>query len=66
MRVLGNEAIQDPTKMEAYVRNEIRKRQDAHMKANEERKLTDEERREKRQRKLDEDAAKGIEVLVFR
>ncbi|KAI8052999.1 pre-mRNA processing factor 3-domain-containing protein [Syncephalis plumigaleata] len=66
MRVLGNEAIQDPTKMEAYVRNEMRKRQDAHMKANEERKLTDEERREKRQRKLNEDAAKGIEVLVFR
>ncbi|KAI9599557.1 pre-mRNA processing factor 3-domain-containing protein [Syncephalis fuscata] len=56
MRVLGNEAIQDPTKMEAY-------RQVAHMKANEERKLTDEERRDKRQRKLDEDAAKGIQAM---
>jgi U4/U6 small nuclear ribonucleoprotein PRP3 len=66
MRVLGSEAIQDPTKMEAYVRNEVRKRQEKHMRANEERKLTPEQRREKRQKKLEEDAAKGIHVLVFR
>ncbi|RKP09495.1 pre-mRNA processing factor 3-domain-containing protein, partial [Thamnocephalis sphaerospora] len=66
MRVLGNEAIQDPTKMEAYVRSEVRKRQDKHMQMNEERKLTDDQRREKRRQKLDEDAAKGIHVLVFR
>ena len=27
MRVLGNEAVQDPTKVEEYVRNQMAKRQ---------------------------------------
>ncbi|CAI2164785.1 4760_t:CDS:10 [Funneliformis geosporum] len=36
MRVLTNEAIQDPTKAEAQVRKEMQKRQETHLKTNEE------------------------------
>ncbi|CAG8511816.1 6523_t:CDS:10 [Funneliformis caledonium] len=66
MRVLTNEAIQDPTKAEAQVRKEMQKRQETHLKTNEERKLTEEQRKEKRQKKLEEDAKKGTVVCVFK
>ncbi|CAG8505803.1 4656_t:CDS:2 [Ambispora gerdemannii] len=52
MRVLTNDAIQDPTKVEAQVRKEMQKRQETHLKANEERKLTDEQRKEKKKQKI--------------
>jgi len=65
MRVLTNEAIQDPTKAEAQVRREIQKRQETHLKTNEVRKLTEEQRKEKRQKKLAEDAKKATIVCVF-
>ncbi|EXX74299.1 Prp3p [Rhizophagus irregularis DAOM 197198w] len=66
MRVLTNEAIQDPTKAEAQVRKEMQRRQETHLKANEERKLTEEQRKEKRRKKLEEDAKKGTIVCVFK
>ncbi len=66
MRVLTNEAIQDPTKAEAQVRREMQKRQETHLKTNEERKLTEEQRKEKRQKKLEDDAKKGTLVCVFK
>ena len=66
MRVLGNDAIQDPTKMEAKVKEQMKKRQDAHSKHNEEKKLTEEERREKKRRKYMEDVSGGTLVAVFR
>lgn len=66
MRVLGNEAVQDPTKMEAHVRDQMAKRQKAHEEANASRKLTVEQKREKKIRKLKEDTSCGVHVSVYR
>ena len=66
MRVLGEEAVKDPTAVEARVNREIAARFDKHMNANEERKLTQEERHEKLAANQAKDAAKGIHVLVFK
>ncbi|RZF45074.1 hypothetical protein LSTR_LSTR002035 [Laodelphax striatellus] len=66
MRVLGTEAVQDPTKIEAHVRAQMAKRKKAHEDANASRKLTDEQRREKKMRKLQEDTTLGVHVAVYR
>lgn len=66
MRVLGNEAIQDPTKIEAHVREQMAKRQKEHEDANQSRKLTDEQKREKKIKKLKEDTSMGVQVSVYR
>lgn len=66
MRVLGNEAIQDPTKIEAKVRREMEQRQKQHELANEQRKLTPEERRAKIMTKVKEDQKMSNEVAVFK
>ncbi|XP_061102938.1 U4/U6 small nuclear ribonucleoprotein Prp3-like isoform X2 [Conger conger] len=66
MRVLGTEAVQDPTKVEAHVRAQMAKRQKAHEEANAARKLTTEQRKEKKVKKLKEDLSQGIHVAVYR
>ncbi|CAK7198675.1 U4/U5/U6 small nuclear ribonucleoprotein prp3 [Sporothrix eucalyptigena] len=66
MRVLGEEAVQDPTAVEARVNREIAGRFDKHMEANEARRLTKEQRHEKLAASQDKDAAKGIHMLIFR
>ncbi|XP_055594191.1 U4/U6 small nuclear ribonucleoprotein Prp3 [Uranotaenia lowii] len=66
MRVLGTEAVQDPTKIEAHVREQMAKRQKAHEEANAARKLTDDQRRDKKIRKLKEDTSMGVHVTVYR
>lgn len=66
MRVLGTEAVQDPTKMEAHVRAQMAKRQKAHEEANASRKLTSKQRKEKKIRKLKEDTTAGVHVVVYR
>lgn len=66
MRVLGEEAIQDPTKVEARVRKEMQQRQKMHEKANQQRKLTAEERRTKISNKLKEDQRISNEIAVFK
>ncbi|KAG8623612.1 hypothetical protein KVT40_008588 [Elsinoe batatas] len=66
MRVLGSEAVKDPTAVEARVNRQIEERADAHEQANEERKLTKEERHEKLAKQQESDAAKGIRMAVFR
>ncbi|KAJ1526227.1 hypothetical protein ONE63_009384 [Megalurothrips usitatus] len=66
MRVLGTEAIQDPTKIEAHVKEQMLKRQKAHEEANAARKLSAEERKEKKMRKLKEDTSLGVHVSVYR
>ncbi|KAK5084489.1 U4/U5/U6 small nuclear ribonucleoprotein prp3 [Lithohypha guttulata] len=66
MRVLGEQAIQDPTAVEARVNREIAERKETHEEANEERKLTKEERVEKLEKQQTEDAAKGIHVRVYK
>ena len=66
MRVLGEEAVKDPTAVEARVKREIAERHQKHMDANEERKLTKEERHEKLATQQANDAAKGIYCTVYR
>lgn len=66
MRVLGTEAVQDPTKIEAHVREQMAKRQKAHEDANNARKLTAEQKSEKKVRKIKEDTSCGVNVSVYR
>lgn len=66
MRVLGTEAVQDPTKIEAHVREQMAKRQKAHEAANAARRLTADQRREKKVRKIKEDTTLGVTVSVYR
>ena len=65
-RVLTQEAVADPTKIEARVRREMLARQSGHEKANAERKLTDEQRREKLEKQKGKDESKGIYAAVFK
>ncbi|KAK9513866.1 hypothetical protein VZT92_027368 [Zoarces viviparus] len=66
MRVLGTEAVQDPTKVEAHVRAQMAKRQKVHEDANAARKLTSEQRKEKKVKKLKEDLGDGVHIAVYR
>ncbi|KAL5019959.1 hypothetical protein ScPMuIL_002851 [Solemya velum] len=66
MRVLGTEAVQDPTKVEAHVRAQMAKRQRAHEETNLARKLTTDQRREKKIKKMTEDTSLGVHVSVYR
>ncbi|KAI0394560.1 putative U4/U6 small nuclear ribonucleoprotein [Xylariaceae sp. FL0594] len=66
MRVLGEEAVKDPTAVEARVNREIAERHAKHLETNEERKLTKEQRHEKLARNQEKDVAKGIHMLVFK
>ncbi|CAB3231823.1 unnamed protein product [Arctia plantaginis] len=66
MRALGTEAVQDPTAIEAKVREQIAKRQKTHLEANKARALTKEQKREKVDRKIREDTSMGVNVAVYR
>lgn len=66
MRALGTEAVQDPTKIEAHVREQMAKRQKAHEEANAARQLTTEQKREKKIRKIKEDTTLGVFVSIYR
>ncbi|XP_068426391.1 U4/U6 small nuclear ribonucleoprotein Prp3 [Clinocottus analis] len=66
MRVLGTEAVQDPTKVEAHVRAQMAKRQKVHEDANAARKLTAEQRKEKKVKRLKEDLSDGVHIAVYR
>ncbi|OQO11331.1 hypothetical protein B0A48_05587 [Cryoendolithus antarcticus] len=66
MRVLGEQAVKDPTAVEARVNAEIAARKNTHEQANLNRKLTPEERAEKLKKQQEADAALGIHVAVFR
>jgi len=66
MRVLGTEAVQDPTKIEAHVREQMAKRLQTHQEANAARKLTAEQKREKKEKKLQEDNPSGVHVAIYR
>lgn len=66
MRVLGEQAVKDPTAVEARVTREIAERREKHENMNEERKLTKEQRREKLAMQQEKDAEKGIYVSVYR
>ena len=66
MRVLGEQAVKDPTAVEARVNREIAQRAADHEKANEDRALTKEQRAEKLKNQIAGDEAKGVKVAVFR
>lgn len=66
MRVLGEQAVKDPTAVEARVNREIAQRQHDHESSNAERALTKEQRYEKLKSQQSEDAAKGLKIAVFR
>ena len=66
MRVLGTEAVLDPTKMEKHVRDQMAKRLKAHEDANAARKLTPQQRKEKKISKIKEDTSTGVHVSVYR
>lgn len=66
MRVLGEEAVKDPTAVEARVNREIAERHQKHEDTNAERKLTKEQRHEKLERQQEEDAARGIHIRVYK
>ncbi|KAM7539693.1 hypothetical protein Aperf_G00000023470 [Anoplocephala perfoliata] len=66
MRVLGSEAVQDPSKVEAYVRKQMESRKRAHEAANASRKLTKEQVRFKRIKKIREDTTVRTYVAVYR
>lgn len=66
MRVLGNEAVKDPTAVEARVNREIAQRAADHDVANTERQLTREQRLEKLAAQQETDATLGIKILVFK
>jgi U4/U6 small nuclear ribonucleoprotein PRP3 len=66
MRVLGVEAVQDPTKVEAHVRQQMAKRLKTHLDANKARKLTPEQKKAKKTRKLAENTNLGVHVSVYR
>ncbi|KAM0057366.1 putative U4/U6 small nuclear ribonucleoprotein Prp3 [Helianthus debilis subsp. tardiflorus] len=55
MKVLGSEAVQDPTRLEIEIRSAAAEREQAHVDRNIARKLTPAERREKKERKLFDD-----------
>ena len=66
MTILGTEAVPDPTRIEAHVREQMAKRQKAHEEANAARQLTKEQKRDKKARKTKEDTTLGVHVAVYR
>ncbi|KAL8689553.1 MAG: hypothetical protein Q9218_004802 [Villophora microphyllina] len=66
MRVLGEEAVKDPTAVEARVSREIADRANKHEQRNEERKLTKEEKHEKLAKQQEKDAEAGILCTVYK
>ncbi len=65
MRVLGDQAVMDPSKMEAKVMEQIQSRKLKHEKMNAERQLSKEQRAQKRERKLNEDTSQVVSVALF-
>lgn len=66
MRVLGEQAVKDPTAVEARVNREIAQRADVHVRDNHARQLTPAQRAEKLKTQQLADEEKGIRIAVFR
>ena len=65
MKVMGENAVLDPSTIEKKVMEQIQARKLKHEKMNEERKLTPKERSLKKQRKLAEDTSGSVTVALF-
>ena len=66
MRVMGEQAIADPTAVEMLVETQIAQRQHDHEQANEDRRLDKDQRHSKLQTNQDKDAQKGLYLCVFK
>ncbi|KAJ2746247.1 U4/U5/U6 small nuclear ribonucleoprotein prp3 [Coemansia sp. BCRC 34301] len=66
MRIMANQSVPDPTKLEAEVRKQMKARVDKHEAENRARKLTKEQRAEKNESKAESEEQKGIVAAVFR
>ncbi|OAL51808.1 PRP3-domain-containing protein [Pyrenochaeta sp. DS3sAY3a] len=66
MRVMGEQAIADPTAVEMLVETQIQQRFDDHMAANESRKLTKEQEHSKLAANQEKDAQKALYMCVFK
>merc|ERR1711879_645340 len=65
MQVLANEAVIEPSKVEAKVREQMAQRQKAHFDDNKSRQLTKDERRAKNEKKNKEDLTFGCDVSIY-
>jgi len=65
MKVLGDQAVIDPSKMEAVVMNQIQGRKIKHDQMNAERKLSKEQKAAKHAKKLQEDTTQSVHVALF-
>lgn len=65
MKVLGEQAVANPSKMEQKVMEHVNQRLQHHEMRNAARKLTPQERKEKKRRKLAEDTSNQVTVAVF-
>lgn len=66
VRAATEQAVAEPSALEAKVRAQIEERRKAHEQANEERHLTATSKRDKMARKVREDLKQGLHVAVFR
>eukprot|EP00939_MAST-03C_sp_MAST-3C-sp1_P005205 g5205.t1 len=66
MRVLGDDAVANPSLAETYVRNQVGARRKIHEMTNLARKSTPEERKARKLEKLKKDQANGLHVAIFR
>jgi U4/U6 small nuclear ribonucleoprotein PRP3 len=66
MKVYGELAVKDPTRVEQMVNAQVTERKEKHEEDNSSRQLTDEQRREKIKRKARENAAMGLTMSVFK
>ena len=66
MKLLGDQAIADPSKVELRVLQQMRQRELTHEMRNLSRKLTPAERKAKKMKKLQEDTSRQVHVALFR
>ncbi|KAJ2889251.1 U4/U5/U6 small nuclear ribonucleoprotein prp3 [Coemansia asiatica] len=66
MRIMANQSVPDPTKLEAEVRKQVQARVEKHEAENRANKLTREQRAEKLEAKAKNEETKGIVSVLFR
>ncbi len=66
MKILGDQAVLDPSKVELKVLEQIKQRQIVHEVRNEAAKLTPAERAKKQTKKLTEDTSRQVHVAIFK
>ncbi|KAJ2798259.1 U4/U5/U6 small nuclear ribonucleoprotein prp3 [Coemansia guatemalensis] len=66
MRIMANQSVPDPTRLEAEVRRQVNARLAKHEADNQARKLTKEQRHEKEMAKLEASEQRGLVSAVFR